>query len=100
MYDLEQVPGPLLASISLSGQREGGVLWYESIALEPYLLSIPSPRWEGGTELGLHLGLQRPPQRGSSTQGAQEAVSDENKMRTRHLESKALPSAFLLTFLR
>ena len=79
LYDLEQVPGPLLASISLSGQREGGVLWYESIALEPYLLSIPSPRWEGGTELGLHLGLQRPPQRGSSTQGAQEAVSDENK---------------------
>ena len=38
---------------------EGGVLWYESIALEPYLLSIPSPCWEGGTELGLHLGLQR-----------------------------------------
>lgn len=57
MYD--QVPGPVLASISLSGQMEGGVLWYESIALEPYLLSIPSPCWEGGTELGLHLGLRK-----------------------------------------
>ena len=101
MYDLEQVPGPLLASISLSGQREGGVLWYESIALEPYLLSIPSPRWEGGTELGLHLGLQRPPQRGLLREGAQHReLRKQSAMRTRHLESKALPSAFLLTFLR
>ena len=75
LYDLEQVPGPLLASISLSGQMEGGVLWYESIALEPYLLSIPSPCWEGGTELGLHLGLQRPPQRGLLREGAQNTGS-------------------------
>lgn len=77
LYDLEQVPGPVLASISLSGQMEGGVLWYESIVLEPYLLSIPSPRWEGGIELSLHLRLQRGlPREGAQTQGAQEAVSD------------------------
>lgn len=80
MYDLEQVPGPVFASISLSGQMEGGVLWYESIVLEPYLLSIPSPRWEGGIELSLHE-LQRGYREASSerelrTLGAQEAVSD------------------------
>lgn len=55
LYD--QVPGPVLASMSLSGQMEGGVLWYESVLWNLIFCLSPSPCWEGGTEVGLHLGL-------------------------------------------